>query len=444
MDAADRVARYELAHPADLGAGGAAAGRPRADLPRGSEVRRHADRLDRGVDERRLRRLDAQALGEEPEREARVDLEALEEDLAAPGRAEAVAAQLALARPDAQREDAARSALGALARLRLAAWIRRWLRPPRTLRPTRAGWIFGAITFSVGFAALNTGNNLLYLVLSLMLAFLVLSGVLSESALRGIQVRRRIPAELFDREVARVGLEISNRQRRIPAFAVVVEDRVCERGGTERAAGRVFALRVGPGERELRSYRFRPAGRGEVRFEAFQVYTRFPFGLFSKALRIDSAGAALVYPAVDPVGTPPQLGSRSEQGERPAGRGAAGSEVAGLRDFRPGDPVRRIHWPTSLRREALVVREIRSHQQDEVEVRLRTAGQAPGDLFERAVSWAASEVVAFLAAGSRVGLRTDRDHLPGRDGAPQRARLLAFLARVEPEAAPAGGAGAGG
>ena len=70
--------------------------------------------------------------------------------------------------------------------------VRRWLRPPRTLRPTRAGWAFFAITFGVGFAALNTGNNLLYLVLSLMLAFLVLSGVLSESALRGIEVRQTV------------------------------------------------------------------------------------------------------------------------------------------------------------------------------------------------------------------------------------------------------------
>ena len=316
-----------------------------------------------------------------------------------------------------------------------AARIRRWLRPPRTLRPTRAGWVFGAITFSVGFAALNTGNNLLYLVLSLMLAFLVLSGVLSESALRGISVRRGLPSELFDRQVSRVGLEISNQQRRIPAFAVVVEDRVSERGAAERAAGRVFALRIGPGEREARSYRFRPNGRGEVRFEGFQVYTRFPFGLFSKALRIESGEAALVYPAVEPVGTPPQLGSRRALGERPAGRGASGAEVAGLRGFTAGDPVRRIHWPTSLRRDTLVVREVRSHQQDEIEVCLRTAGQGPGELFERAVCWAASEVVAFLAAGSRVGLRTDRERVPARDGARQRASLLAFLARVEPDEA---------
>jgi uncharacterized protein (DUF58 family) len=327
-----------------------------------------------------------------------------------------------------------RPALRGLARG--AALLRRWLRPPRTLRPTRAGWVFGAITLAVGFAALNTGNNLLYLVLSLMLAFLVLSGILSESSLRGIAIRRLVPAELFDRGVARVGLEIANRQRRIPAFAVVVEDRVRERGRPERAAGRAFALRIGAGEREVRSYRFRPTSRGELRFEGFQVFTRFPFGLFSKALRIEAPAAALVYPALEPVAVPPHLGSTRDAGERAQGRACSGAEVSGLRDFAPGDPIRRIHWPSSLRRRALVVREVRSQQQDEVEVRLRTAGQSAGEAFERAVRWAASEVVAFLAAGSRVALRTDRELLPGSAGARQRARILAFLARVEPEAGP--------
>ena len=86
----------------------------------------------------------------------------------------------------------------------LLARVRRWLRPPRRLRPTRAGWSFFAITFGVGFAALNTGNNLLYLVLALMLSFLVLSGVLSESALRGIAVRRRLPRELYAGAASRV------------------------------------------------------------------------------------------------------------------------------------------------------------------------------------------------------------------------------------------------
>ncbi|GAF73916.1 unnamed protein product, partial [marine sediment metagenome] len=194
--------------------------------------------------------------------------------------------------------------------------MRRWLRPPRKLRPTRAGWIFCGLSFGVGFAALNTGNNLLYLVLSLMLAFLVLSGVMSESALRGIRVRRRLPRDLFAGEATAIGLEISNHQSRVPAFAVLVEDRVREIGHGERAAGRAFALRVDAGTDEIRSYNFTPSQRGSVKFLGFRVYTRFPFGLFSKSLTIESETDSVVYPRIENVSIPAEFGTARGGGER--------------------------------------------------------------------------------------------------------------------------------
>jgi uncharacterized protein (DUF58 family) len=313
--------------------------------------------------------------------------------------------------------------------------LRRWLRPPRTLRPTRAGWCFFALTLGVGFAALNTGNNLLYLVLALMLAFLVLSGVLSESALRGIEIRRRLPRELFAEAGASVGLEIRNAQRRVPAFALVVEDHLREPGGAERVCGRAFALRIGPGETALRSYRLLPPRRGTLELSGFRVSTRFPFGLFLKALASERVQAALVYPAVEPLSVPEALGSPRRGEESGASAGTAGSVAAGLREFAPGDSMRRIHWPASLRRRALLVRTLEPEQRPEVEVRLRTAGAVAGEPFESKVRFAASEVVALLEAGRRVALRTDAAHLAAAAGEAQRARLLAFLARVEPGAA---------
>jgi len=287
----------------------------------------------------------------------------------------------------------------------------------------------------VGFAALNTGNNLLYLVLSLMLAFLVLSGVLSESALRGIRVRRRLPRELFAETPCTVGLEITNRQRRVPAFAVLVEDRATEAGAVQRVAGRGFALRVGPGETEPRPYRCLPGPRGEIRFDGFRVSTRFPFGLFSKALALEAAQTALVYPALEPLGIPPSFGAAPEAGEGVAGEHGTGPVVSDLRHYQHGDPLRRIHWRASLRRDELLVRKAESEQRGEVEVHLRTAGQEPGEGFERGVRWAASEVVALLEAGARVALRTDARRIEADLGDRQRRRLLAFLARVEPGAA---------
>ncbi len=281
---------------------------------------------------------------------------------------------------------------------------------------------------------MNTGNNLLYMVLSLLLSFLVLSGVLSESALRGLSVRRRFPGDLHAGQPGSIVLEVHNAQRRVPSFAVVVEDLLgedVERADERAAAGRVFAFRIGPGETVSRRYGYAPERRGDLQFGGFRVSTRFPFGLFSKAMRIDSPGTALVYPAVSEVPVqPPAQGGRS--GEPSPAAGGHSPEAAGLRPFAPGDAHRRIHWRASLRRDSLLVRDRAREQCAEKIVRLRTGNREPGPGFERDVSQAASEVVAHVQAGYRVGLVLDGAELAPGHGHGHAATLLARLARVEP------------
>jgi len=280
---------------------------------------------------------------------------------------------------------------------------------------------------------MNTGNNLMYMVLSLLLAFLVLSGVLSESALRGVRVRRRIPREVFAGTPAPLVLEISNDQRRVPSFAIVVEDLLGSQVYGAKSAGRVFALRVGPGETETRAYRFSPARRGDLDFAGFRVATRFPFGLFSKAMLIEAEDRVLVYPAVEKL-EPMRTGKPTRDwGETSGGQGGDGSQVAGLRSFVQGDHLRSIHWRASVRRAKLLVRDRERDQKAEFEALLRTRSAQPGPSFEAAVSRTASEVVAHLGAGWRVGLRTDSELIEPAEGAHQRDRLLCFLARVRPD-----------
>ena len=310
--------------------------------------------------------------------------------------------------------------------------IARWLRPPRALRPTRAGWLFFAITLGVGFAALNTGNNLMYLVLSLMLGFLLLSGVLSESSLRGIRVRRRLPRELYANFENKIVLEISNTQRRVAAFAVVVEDRRATPEKDASSRPRAFALRIGAGETLRRAYSFRPDSRGRVEFKEFRVFTRFPFGLFSKSLILPTSQNALVYPALEPLRGMQDFGSPRDAGERVPAPSGSGADAIGLRDYAPGDPLRRIHWRASMRRRALLVREAEGEHDAEVEVRLRTRGVPGGERFERSVVWVASEIATLLDAGSRVALRTDEGLIDAGAGFRHRARLLTYLALVEP------------
>lgn len=321
----------------------------------------------------------------------------------------------------------------------LKARLRRWLTPPRRLRPTRAGWIFFVVSIGTGFAALNTGNNLLYLVLSLMLAFLVLSGVMSEWALRGIHVRRFLPRELHARTEGAVAIEIRNDQRWLPSYAIVIEDRVIDAGTAtasgrtpDRSAGRAFALRVGAGQRVTRSYRLRPTRRGPLRFTQFRVSTRFPFGLFLKSKTLEAPGEVLVYPRLERLAARPAP-TATLWGDDAAAAGAGpGAEVAGLRDFAPGDPLRRVHWRSSLRRSQLVVREPEDERSLEWEIRLGTTGVAGADAFEESVSRAASQIVAGLEAGLRIGLRTDAERFAPGAGPRHRTRLLCFLALVQP------------
>jgi uncharacterized protein (DUF58 family) len=329
--------------------------------------------------------------------------------------------------------------------------VRRWLAPPRTLRPTRAGWSFFVLTFGVGFGALNTGNNLLYLVLSLMLAFLVLSGLLSESALRGIRVERDLPREMFAGAPSRIVLRIHNDQPRVPAFAIVVEDHgylgadAHDPHGADKdhessePTGRAFALRIGAGEHELRAYSFTPRRRGRSAFAGQRVSTRFPFGLFVKSRWLDDPCAAIVFPAIESVGALASVAAPRPTGDSQSGPDGQGADVSGLREFVTGDSARRIHWKSSLRRGELVVGEVDAADDAEIEVLLRTRGPSP-DQFEQRVVWAASEVVGHLERGLRVSLRTDTDRIEPGTGPVHRAHLLRFLALValdrEPDAQP--------
>lgn len=307
---------------------------------------------------------------------------------------------------------------------------------PRTLRATRPGWCFIAIILCVGFAALNTGNNLLYLVFALMLAFLVLSGILSESSLRGVAVERRLPREIFAGTANPVLLRIENRKPRVAAFAISIEDRLEFADGAKTdgrvAAGRCFVLRVGPDAAVERSYAWTPARRGEARLASIKISTRFPFGLFVKSIEVEAAENVLVYPAISPVARSEAVAARRARSlDERSGQAQVGDAIGGLREFVRGDSAARVHWRRSVRSGRLVVGERDGDAAAEVEISLPIAAELSEPIFEERIARAASEVVHHLEAGHRVGLRARQTRIAPGDGHAHRRALLGFLARVE-------------
>ncbi|MEO5726544.1 MAG: hypothetical protein ABI134_31345, partial [Byssovorax sp.] len=202
----------------------------------------------------------------------------------------------------------------------------RFLTPPRKLKVTREGKYYLGITLGVGFAAINTGNNLLYLLLGMLLSLMLVSGVMSDLSLRRLTVTRRLPVRAQVGRAHLVEIEVYNHKKSVPSYAIEVEDL---RAG-QPADKRCFFLKISPSSAQVAAYRRTPARRGRDRHTGFRIATRFPFGLFEKSREVDADGELIIYPAVDPVTLPAEDAGRRNGGVGAAGRGS-GDETYGLR-----------------------------------------------------------------------------------------------------------------
>ena len=99
----------------------------------------------------------------------------------------------------------------------------KWLPFLMHYRVTREGWIYFAAVAVVVFAAVNTANNLLYMVLSALLAVLILSGFLSSLNFRLMRIAVHAPSECFVGEPFPISIHAYNKKRFFPAFSFHIE-----------------------------------------------------------------------------------------------------------------------------------------------------------------------------------------------------------------------------
>ncbi|MBI2368995.1 MAG: DUF58 domain-containing protein [Deltaproteobacteria bacterium] len=316
-------------------------------------------------------------------------------------------------------------------------WLRRllrWLRPPRTLRFTADGTKFVMMTLAIGLASINTGNNLLYLILATMLSLIVVSGILSEFCLKRLRAEVRLPRSTFAGTPFLYTVALSSANRFYPAYALTVE----EPPGEPRPLGlSSYILRVAPGEPVQRHEVHTVARRGVYRLSTLRVATTYPFGLFVKAMQVRCERELVVFPEIHGVGARLRsvLGSVAEQpGRRKA---PEGEDFFGLREYQAGDDRRRIHWKTSAKLLKLMMQEFEAGGGQRARLGLEIpAGAEPGAV-EAAVSLAASLAVALLDRRLQVEYLTATDHLPAGTGAAHALALLRRLADYAPEPAAA-------
>jgi hypothetical protein len=312
---------------------------------------------------------------------------------------------------------------------------------------TRAGFAYVLVTLVLGIAALNTGNNLLYIVVAAMLAAVLVSGVVSALVLRRLELDVRLPGHVFAGRPVAGRILLRNPRRYLPSFSVRVVpprapvrkrwtwDRYRFRRVALPASGRIFEgsayFAFLPAHGQLAApLEMRFERRGLYRQDSFGLATRFPFALVTKTRTVALAHELVVYPSVAPADeffeVLPLITGELETFVR--GRGY---DLYRIRDYMPEDSARFVDWKASAKSGSLKLREF--SREDERRLRIVFDNPQPGAVssaaYERAIALAASLAWHFASLDAQTTFFAQE--FRGGD----LYQFLRYLALVQPQSA---------
>lgn len=247
--------------------------------------------------------------------------------------------------------------------------LKKFLTPKRPFKLTKGGWVFILYTIGVGAGAINTGNNLLYMVFGLFLGFIMASGVLSDTDLWRVDIDWHFPEAGEARKPCSIPISITNKKKWLPSLSITVSlEGNLE--GKELNPG-LFVPSILSRENLLRETTFVPPRRGYFQLERIRLYTKFPFGLLRKqwTLRGERREGFYIYPTLLPFSDADFSAFMAGNEERASSeRRGEGSLVSGLREFVPTDSAKRIHWKASAKHAEWLVRETDLDEKRSVEL----------------------------------------------------------------------------
>ncbi|HEU5405054.1 MAG TPA: DUF58 domain-containing protein [Gaiellaceae bacterium] len=230
---------------------------------------------------------------------------------------------------------------------------------------------------------------------------------------------------------------VLEREPGVPLPGVVAHERVGE------LAVEDVELRSRGRGRHAGSYRLVDVPRGRHSFAPVRLSITDPFGLAESQLALEERQALVVYPRLTELDSLFfEGGAGPEHGRRLLLRRPVGFELHSVRDYQQGESLRRVHWPSTARRGALMVKELEDSPRDEVAVLLdgdatTVVGSPPDSSFDAAVRAAGSILRAQMQRGRRcvLALNTAGRELQAvsSDG-PEWRRALELLAAAEPDA----------
>lgn len=310
---------------------------------------------------------------------------------------------------------------------KLRAILRR-LTAHRSTSLTPEGFQFLLFTLAVGVAAVNTGNNLFYLLLAMMLSIILISGIVAEYCLRRLEFHRHLPDLLFANEPVTATLVVRNAKSRLPSFSLrlfdVVDEQDIDRG--------LMVRQLLPGASLLLSYPLMGTKRGRLQLDGVRVVTSFPFGLFVKKAFYAVPGSTAVCPEIRPLAEEMLRDVFAAGQEHHIHRRGHGIDLYNLRLYQSGDDSRNIHWVTTAKTAKLIVRETEAEERRRAALHLSLVAPASHDaLFEEAVAFAASLLFHLSGQGYHLRLVVGSYGSSYGQGEPHLLHLLRALALCE-------------
>jgi len=315
--------------------------------------------------------------------------------------------------------------------------------------------------FLIALAAVYSGNNLFYLILSLQLAAAITSGVAARLSLRSLFVSLQVPQNVFEREDVSIKITLKNEKRMLSSFSILVEDfslirerkrlRILRMLRWHRSARHsrsgdsspvllhaVYfpAIPAGKSRSALISQSF--AHRGKYRLDGLRLSTRFPFGLFRRGERVSVTGEVLVYPSIREISSNLHL-LPFRSGKLEGKRAGHGESLYAIREYQDGENARLIHWKATAKTGKLMAREYARDEESEfcliLDTIMRADGSGNADEFEKAVSLAASLAAHFVREGAEFEYLTPNEHISRGTGTDHLYGILRSLAVADREAA---------
>jgi uncharacterized protein (DUF58 family) len=271
---------------------------------------------------------------------------------------------------------------------------------------TLPGGIVIAVAMGIAAAAYNTANNILFIALSLLLACLVFSGLLSWVNFRNLSWRLRVPPPLRAGRDHAVTVELHNGKRLLPSYGLWFE---IAASGLKRPARLPLRGRLDAQSTTTLEWTLRPAARGRLSVEVMAAASLFPFGFLKKLVGSQLKREVLVWPAPVEYQRTPVVSWHQPGGIERSMRAGQGGDLLALRAYARGDSNRLVHWKASARLRRLMVRQYAAETQTGFALWMRTSAEdwVRPEQFELMCSLVATMAEDLFRAGRLTSVAID-------------------------------------